>query len=172
MSGPAVLKLSAVAADYLNQKNYHFDFEVEWMGNAAAFIAQQRKQSANKQVNLSKPEDFSRRFWAYLLDRAGISKQQNWADLNKQQLMKLEEVLEKDLYHAKGKTTFKEEFVTSGGVELNEIDMKTMESKLVPGLYFAGEVVNVDGLTGGFNFQSAWTTAWLAANAAALASKK
>ncbi|MAY83096.1 MAG: aminoacetone oxidase family FAD-binding enzyme [Flavobacteriales bacterium] len=165
MSGPAVLKLSARAADYLHSKNYKFKFEVEWLPNAGDFINEQRKHAANKQVNLLKPEEFSKRFWAYLLDRAGIAEKLNWADLNKQQLMKLEEVLEKDLYHAEGKTTFKEEFVTCGGVDLKGIDMKTMESKKVKGLYFAGEVINVDGLTGGFNFQAAWTTGFIAASA-------
>ena len=167
MSGPAVLKLSAVAADFLHAKNYKFDYEVEWMANAADYIQTQREQSANKQVNLSKPSDFSKRFWAYLLDRARVPEKLNWADLNKQQLLDLQQVIEKDFYQAAGKTTFKEEFVTCGGVNLKEIDMKSMESKLVPGLYFAGEVINVDGLTGGFNFQAAWTTAWLAAIAIA-----
>jgi predicted Rossmann fold flavoprotein len=163
MSGPAVLKLSAVAADYLHRQNYQFDYEVEWLGNAADFIDRQRKQVANKQVNLSKPEEFSKRFWAYLLDRAKVSPKLNWADLNKQQLLDLEQTLERDTYQAAGKTTFKEEFVTCGGVDLKEIDMKTMESKVLNGLYFAGEVINVDGLTGGFNFQAAWTTSYLAA---------
>jgi len=167
MSGPAVLKLSAQAADFLHQKQYHFEYEVEWLPNAAEFIQSQRRESANKQVKLSKPEEFSKRFWSYLLDRASVSEELNWADLNKQQLADLEALLEKDHYQANGKTTFKEEFVTCGGVDLKEIEMKSMESKLIDGLYFAGEVVNVDGLTGGFNFQAAWTTAWLAARAIA-----
>ena len=163
MSGPAILKLSAVAADYLHSREYKFDYEVEWMANAEEYIQIQRKESANIQIHLFKPEGFSKRFWTYLLNKVGISEKLNWADLNKQQLIELESVLEKDLYHADGKTTFKEEFVTCGGVDLKEIDMKTMESKVVDGLYFAGEVINVDGLTGGFNFQAAWTTSYLAA---------
>lgn len=165
MSGPAVLKLSARAAEYLNDCNYQFQFEVEWMPNAESYIQQQREQSSAKKVALVKPEAFSKRFWNYLLERVGITPDLNWADLNKEQLKDLEEAIERDLYQASGKTTFKEEFVSAGGVELKEIDMKRMESKLIPNLYFCGEVINVDGYTGGFNFQAAWTTAWLAAKA-------
>jgi hypothetical protein len=163
MSGPAVLKLSARAADFLNKKNYQFDYTVEWLANAGDFIGHHRRQSSNKKVALTRPEEFSKRFWTYLLDRAEIKENSNWADLNKKQLLQLEHVLDADQYQANGKTTFKEEFVTAGGVELRELDMKTMESKIIPGLFFCGEVINVDGLTGGFNFQAAWTTAWLAA---------
>ncbi len=163
MSGPAILKLSARAADYLHKKNYQFEFEVEWLSNAAAFIQEQRKNAANKKVGMIKPQEFSKRFWQYLLDRANISQELNWADLKKEQLLNLQQCLEADRYQANGKTTFKEEFVTAGGIDLKEIHMKSMESKIVPNLFFCGEVINVDGLTGGFNFQAAWTTAWLAA---------
>ncbi|MEQ8910005.1 MAG: NAD(P)/FAD-dependent oxidoreductase [Vicingaceae bacterium] len=163
MSGPAILKLSAKGAKYLHEKNYQFDFEVCWFDQAEAFIQLQRTDQAASKVRQSKPQDMSKRFWEYLLDRAKITPTQNWADLDKSQLQRLAEVLLRDRYSANGKTTFKEEFVTCGGVDLKEIEMKSMESKLIDGLYFCGEVVNVDALTGGFNFQAAWTTAWLAA---------
>jgi len=164
MSGPAILKLSARAAQFLHEKNYNFEFEVEWLSSGENFIEDARRSYANKRVSLVKPEEFSKRFWSYLLERANIREDQNWADLNKQQLVDLQSILTSDRYQAEGKTTFKEEFVTAGGVDLKEIKMKSMESKLLPNLFFCGEVINVDGLTGGFNFQAAWTTAWLAAN--------
>lgn len=163
MSGPAILKLSSLAANFLHQKNYQFVFEVEWMSNAANFIENKRKNAANKRVNVSGADVFSKRFWSYLLERAELPEEVNWADLKKSQLEKLIQVLERDTYHAQGKTTFKEEFVSCGGVNLKEMDMKSMQSKIVSGLYFCGEVMNVDGLTGGFNFQAAWTTSWIAA---------
>lgn len=164
MSGPAILKLSAKGAKYLHKQNYQFNIEVSWLENAEEFILENRKQASSYKIGQKKPEAFSKRFWEYLIKRANISNNLNWADLNKTDIKRLIKVLENDLYQANGKTTFKEEFVTCGGVELKEIEMKTMESKIVKGLYFCGEVVNIDALTGGFNFQAAWTTAWLAAN--------
>ena len=105
-----------------------------------------------------------KRLWYFLLDKAGISESLRWADLSKKQLNDLVGLLTRDRYAVAGKTTFKEEFVTCGGVALEEIDLKTMESKKLPGLFFAGEVLDIDGVTGGFNFQAAWTGGWLAAN--------
>ena len=163
MSGPAVLKLSSKAAKWLNEKNYQFEFEVEWMDSAMELINQNRKEKASTSVVKSKPSDMPQRLWLYLMGRAEIDATINWADLTKYQLQKLEQVLSEDLYHANGKTTFKEEFVSCGGVNLKEVDFRTMESKIHPNLYFAGEVLNIDALTGGFNFQAAWTTAFLAA---------
>jgi predicted Rossmann fold flavoprotein len=163
MSGPAILKLSAKGAHFLHQKQYEFDFEVTWFDQAQSMIEHHRKFSAAQTVQSTKPTDFTKRFWFYLLERARIIQEKNWADLTAQEMERLAMTLENDLYHAKGKTTFKEEFVTCGGVDLKEINTKTMESKLLPGLFFCGEVMNVDALTGGFNFQAAWTTAWLAA---------
>lgn len=164
MSGPAILKLSSRGAHFLHQKNYEFDYEICWMTNAKEFIHIQRKKASALNVASAKPEEFTKRFWHYLVERAQIQNTQNWADLTTKQMECLVQILENDLYHAKGKTTFKEEFVTCGGVDLKELNPKSMESKLVSGLYFCGEVMNVDALTGGFNFQAAWTTAWLAAN--------
>jgi predicted Rossmann fold flavoprotein len=163
MSGPAILKLSSQAAVYLNHKNYQFSFEVSWLDQASAFIEEQRKVHASKQLKNAKIEDMPQRFWLYLLDRAKVDAQMNWADLSKKQMEQLQEVMSKDSYQANGKTTFKEEFVSCGGVELKEVDFKSMQSKLHPNVYFCGEVLNIDALTGGFNFQAAWSTAYLAA---------
>lgn len=163
MSGPAILKLSAKAATFLHGCNYDFRFKVAWTEEASNLILSMRRDAPRQKLGQTKVDGFTRRFWNYLLERSGISPHLNWADLNRMQMDRLAEVLEKDSYRARGKTTFKEEFVTCGGVVLEEIDMKRMESKLIPNLYFCGEVVNVDAYTGGFNFQAAWTTAWLAA---------
>ena len=113
----------------------------------------------------SKITEMPQRLWAYLLERAGISESANWADLNKAKIDALEQVLRHDVYAANGKTTFKEEFVTCGGIDLKEINLKRMESKKVEGLHFCGEVMNVDAVTGGFNFQAAWTSAFLVSEA-------
>ena len=100
--------------------------------------------------------------WGFLLEKVGIDPDLVWHELSKKSRNKLINVLLNDVYEVKGKTTFKEEFVTCGGVKLSDIDMKTMQSKTCPGLYFAGEVLDIDGITGGFNFQSAWTTGYIA----------
>lgn len=107
--------------------------------------------------------DIPKRLWEYLVSKAEIQSLKPWNELSKKQVNTLVQVLYHDVYHMKGKTTFKDEFVTAGGVNLKEIDFKTMESKLVTGLFFCGEVINIDGITGGFNFQNAWSTAWIAA---------
>ena len=102
------------------------------------------------------------RLWAYLLDKADLSPRKKWSEVGKKGLNKLTELLTNDIYQVSGKTTFKEEFVTCGGVSLQDIDMKTMQSKVVPGLYFTGEVMDIDAITGGYNFQGAWTTGYIA----------
>ena len=107
------------------------------------------------------------RFWEYLLKTAEIKEDCRWTDLPAKEQNKLLKVICTNTLQVKGKTTFKEEFVTAGGIQLNEIDANTMQSKIVPNLFFAGEVINVDGITGGFNFQNAWTTGWVAAKAIA-----
>ncbi|MBL1145104.1 MAG: NAD(P)/FAD-dependent oxidoreductase [Bacteroidetes bacterium] len=160
MSGPAILKLSARAAIELYQKSYQFKFQISWLENTEDFLADVRKNQAAKKLINTKPAEFPNRFWQYLLDRAEVYSGKNWGDLSKNELDRIESCLTKDIYEANGKTTFKEEFVTAGGIDLKEINMKTMESKLVDGLFFCGEVMNVDALTGGFNFQAAWTSAW------------
>lgn len=163
MSGPAILKLSAMAARYLFEHNYEFQYAVEWMEEATAFIDQKRNENAVQSLERGRPDGYSKRFWHYLLERSELSPQLNWADLSRAQMQRLAAVLGEDKYHAKGKTTFKEEFVSCGGIVLDEIEMKRMESKKVSNLYCCGEVLDIDAFTGGFNFQAAWTTAWLAA---------
>ncbi|MEQ8623906.1 MAG: NAD(P)/FAD-dependent oxidoreductase [Vicingaceae bacterium] len=167
MSGPAILKLSAKAAKWLYDKSYQFEFELSWLDDAEKFISVNRQYSPSTKVQKKKPEQMPQRLWNYLLSRAGLDQSVNWADLNKRQMESLVKVLEADIYQANGKTTFKEEFVTCGGVDLKEINMKTMESKAIKDLYFCGEVMNVDAVTGGFNFQAAWTSGFLVAESIA-----
>lgn len=172
MSGPAVLKLSSWAARWLHEKNYEFEFKINWL---PSFNEEDLKSTFEKWKQLHGAKkitnhfDFSipKKLQAYLLHKAGISEDSKWADINKQQLNKLTEILLSDTYHSKGKTTFKQEFVSCGGVKLSEVNFKTMESKNIPGLYFAGEVLDIDALTGGFNFQAAWTTGFIAAQSIA-----
>ena len=161
MSGPGILKLSAKAAQLLFNQSYQFNYEVEWMPNAEELVADLRRSKASAQLANTKIESFPNRFWMYLLTKGNIDSKKRWADLNKLEIEKLIQLLSKDDYTANGKTTFKEEFVTAGGVSLNDINVKTMESKKIPGIYFAGEVMDIDGITGGFNFQAAWTTAFI-----------
>ena len=106
-----------------------------------------------------------KRLWEFLCNKAGIEERKPWSDLSNKQINKLTELVYACPFNIKGKTTFKEEFVTCGGVALDEVDLQTMQSKKVPGVFFAGEALNIDGETGGFNFQSAWSTAWVAAQA-------
>ena len=168
VSGPAVLKLSSWAARLLNEKNYEFDFMVNWIPSYGddslkeLFNSYKQKFGSKKVMNQFEL-DIPKKLKHFLLQKAGISSDLKWADVNKKQLNKLIQLLTADIYHSKGKTTFKQEFVSCGGVKLNEINFKTMESKLVSNLYFAGEVLDIDALTGGFNFQNAWTTSWIAA---------
>lgn len=165
MSGPGILKLSAKAAKLLFEKSYQFDFEIEWHSNAENLIESYREGRPKIKLQNSKVEGFPNRFWDYLLKKANVDADKRWADLNKRELESLYQVLSADDYTANGKTTFKEEFVTCGGVQLAEVNMKTMESKLISELFFSGEVLNVDGYTGGFNFQAAWTGGFLVAEA-------
>ncbi|MDP5339405.1 MAG: NAD(P)/FAD-dependent oxidoreductase, partial [Nodularia sp. (in: cyanobacteria)] len=109
--------------------------------------------------------DLPHRLWQYIVDRASITTEDRWAELPKQKLNQLVQELTQGEYLITQKGVFKEEFVTCGGVNLKEVNFQTMESKLIPGLYFAGEILDIDGITGGFNFQSAWTTSYLAGNA-------
>ncbi|MCB0396118.1 MAG: NAD(P)/FAD-dependent oxidoreductase [Flavobacteriales bacterium] len=167
VSGPAVLKLSAWAARWLNEQNYHFKFLVDWLPDTSEEMLTghlMKSKDMPGAVTASKvfPPGLPKRLQAYLLDKSGIDANRRWAEIGKKQVRELVRILKHDEYEASGKTTFKEEFVQCGGVTLKEVDMTTMESKLVPGLYFAGEVLDIDGVTGGFNFQAAWTTGFLA----------
>jgi predicted Rossmann fold flavoprotein len=168
LSGPAVIKLSAWAAEYLHQVNYHFDVIVSWIGAAkeeeSSSALRTYKKDRAKQKIINNPGFFlPQRLWQRLCELSGIEESKVWGELPQRNLNRLLEYLIRCPFHISGKTTFKEEFVTCGGVSLTEIDSKTMESKLIEDLYFAGEVLNIDGETGGFNFQAAWTTAYLAA---------
>ena len=166
LSGPAVLKLSAFAAYDFHKLNYQTDISINWTGN---FNEEELKEELSLQLGskaliLNTPLfEIPKRLWEYLILRAEIATNKPWLELGKKQLNKLAQVLCHDVYMMHGKTTFKEEFVTSGGINLKEVNFKTMESKLVPHLFFCGEVLNIDGITGGFNFQNAWSTAWIAA---------
>jgi|SRR5690554_747221 len=167
MSGPAILKLSSKAAKLLCKMDYQFEFEVEWINDPAAFINKCRKDSAAQNIDKTQPYLMPQRLWLYLLKRAKVDGSLNWADLKKEAMESLGKTLGNDLYFANGKTTFKSEFVSCGGIYLKEIDFRNMESKLHSNLYFAGEVLDIDALTGGFNFQAAWTTAYIAAESIA-----
>ncbi len=167
-SGPAILKLSAWGARELAISNWQFTILVNWIpdfneNSLRENLQQLRfKLAAQKMANRN-PFGLPNRLWEFLLKRSGIPETMRWADLPAKEQNKLIKNLCAGEYAVKGKTTFKEEFVTAGGIALNEIDHNTMQSKIQPGLFFAGEIINVDGITGGYNFQNAWTTGWIAA---------
>jgi len=167
MSGPAVLKLSSLAARILHEKSYEFTAQINWINipNQNAIIAELNDiiaEHSQKMLSSVKPFSLPQRLWLYLLKRSEMPINKRWGELGKKGQNKLTTTLSNDIYQVKGKTTFKEEFVTCGGVSLESIDMKTMQSRACPNLYFAGEVMNIDGITGGFNFQAAWTTGFIA----------
>ncbi len=166
LSGPAVLKLSAFAAYDFFKLNYQAGISVNWTGtlNEEALKEELSLQLGSKALIVNTPLfEIPKRLWEYLVLRSDIPLSKPWIELGKKQMNKLAQVLCNDVYDMHGKTTFKEEFVTSGGINLKEVNFKTMESKKVPHLFFCGEVLNIDGITGGFNFQNAWSTAWIAA---------
>lgn len=168
LSGPAVLKLSAKGARELAERNYHFTVTVNWLpGQQDQALSLQlreiRQELAGQKISLRNPFNLPQRLWELLLELSGISNEMRWADLPAKAQNKLVNNLVQCMFDVKGKTTFKEEFVTAGGISLQQIDVNTMQSKLVPGLYFAGEIMDVDGVTGGFNFQHAWTSGFIAA---------
>jgi len=168
MSGPAILKLSSLAAIELNKKAYSFKIQINWLNeknNDIVLASLQNKAQANPNKNLAnvKPIQVPERLWLYLLEKGGFPQSKKWGELGKKGLYKLVHLLSNDMYSVEGKTTFKEEFVTCGGVSLESINNKTMESKFVKNLYFVGEVLDIDGITGGYNFQAAWTTGYIAA---------
>ena len=168
MSGPAILKLSAWGAQLLNEHNYNFTIRVNWLPDdhkeaVLSQLVQIKGLEARKTVLRTKAFDIPRRLWTNLVRASDISADEKWADVTKERLQRLTEQLTNGSFSVSGKSTFKEEFVTAGGVQLSEIDFKSMESKLIANLYFAGEVIDVDAITGGFNFQNAWTTGYIAA---------
>ncbi|MGB0375233.1 MAG: NAD(P)/FAD-dependent oxidoreductase [Opitutales bacterium] len=172
MSGPAILKLSAWEARKLQEKNYHFDFSINWLAHMTKnsiieALEKQRIENGKRTLKNTILFDFPRRLWESLLDYANISPDTTWSQLSKSSSETLIQELTQGLYQAQGKTTNKDEFVTCGGVKRREINFKRMESKLVPNLHFAGECIDLDGITGGFNFQAAWTTGRIAGMAMA-----
>ncbi|RTY86220.1 NAD(P)/FAD-dependent oxidoreductase [Flavobacterium sp. GT3R68] len=170
MSGPAILKLSAWGARILYEKNYQFTIFVNWLNDVDAEDAEKilkelKQEHSKKAVSKKSPFDFPNRLWESLVLASGIESETKWADLSKIQLQNLSSQLTNASFQVNGKSTFKEEFVTAGGIDLKEINFKTMQSKLHENLYFAGEIVNIDAITGGFNFQNAWTSGFILANA-------
>jgi predicted Rossmann fold flavoprotein len=170
MSGPAILKLSAWGSKILNNLNYKFLIKVNWLPEyheAAVFhfLMELKEVEAKKTILRTKALAIPRRLWTNLVRYCGIPEDLKWSDATKLQLQNLADQLTGGLFQVDGKSTFKEEFVTAGGVVLKEINFKTFESKLNPNLFFAGEVINVDAITGGFNFQNAWTSGYIAAQA-------
>jgi len=172
MSGPAVLKLSAWGARELAAQDYQTDISVNWSGSVTfdkieTELRALKQSHGKKQIRNLRPSSVPQRLWSRLLVAAGISLDSRWADLNKVQLQALRDQLSNANFKVTGKSTFKEEFVTSGGVDLREIDFRKFESTIVSGLYLAGEVLDIDAITGGFNFQAAWTGGYLAGKAMA-----
>ncbi|NBP69054.1 MAG: NAD(P)/FAD-dependent oxidoreductase [Cytophagia bacterium] len=168
LSGPAVIKLSAWAAEYLHAEQYKFNVLVSWIGekkedDLRADLLSYKTKYPKQRVAGNPLFELPQRLWTKLCDLAEIEEGKIWAELSLKAMNKLLENIMRCRFEIKGKTTFKEEFVTCGGVPMEEIDLNTMESKIVSNLFFAGEVLNIDGETGGFNFQGAWTTAYVAA---------
>jgi len=165
MSAPAILKLSAFGAVELAKFNYNFKIEVNFIrldfDTCIDKLKEFKLEFAKKSVINSTQFDLPKRLWKQLVLASNISETVRWADINKHQLEDLVKQLTEAIFEVTGKSTFKEEFVTAGGVDLKEVNFKTFESKRIPNLYFAGEVINVDAVTGGFNFQNAWTGAYI-----------
>jgi len=167
MSGPAVLKLSSFGARELADLNYEFKVQVNWTGiqnhdEVHEDLMSLEKIHGGKMLVNMRPFALPERLWLYLLNRADLDGNKPMRELGRKNRNKLVNAMTNDVYEVKGKTTFKEEFVTCGGVSWVSVNPKTMESRVLPGLYFSGEVLDVDGVTGGFNFQAAWTTGFVA----------
>jgi hypothetical protein len=167
MSGPSILKLSSIGAKVLNDLNYDFNVQINWTNLSNNLLILELLQSTinknpNKKVSSTRLFNLPERLWSHLLVKSSIKSELKWNELGKKSINKLLDVLANDIYHVKGKTTFKEEFVTCGGVSLESIDFNTMGSKSINNLFFAGEVLDIDAITGGYNFQAAWTTGFIA----------
>ena len=174
LSGPAILKLSAWGARALHDRAYRFVLTVAWTGglarpDVAAGLGRGAREHPRKQVASWNPFGLPQRLWERLVAAAGVPAERPWSGVSRAGAEALARQLAAGEFAVDGKSLFKEEFVTCGGVRLREVDFRTMESRLHPGLHFAGEVLDIDGLTGGFNLQSAWTTGWLAGRAMAAA---
>lgn len=170
LSGPAILKLSAWGARQLHAARYQATLQVDWLPHQSPERIRQhlrdaREQSPKRAIASTPLFSLPRRLWLYLTERAGISPTHRWANLSRQQTHQLVSGLTQSTFTIRGKGVFKDEFVTCGGVCLDEVNFKSLESRCCPGLHLAGEILDIDGITGGFNFQSAWTTGWLAGQA-------
>jgi predicted Rossmann fold flavoprotein len=174
MSGPAILKLSAWGARQLYGIDYQFVIRVNWIGQYNVeelknILTLDIKAKYLKKLIAKTPQyQISSRLWLRFLEAANITENMIWADISKKQIQNLAEQLVQGSYAVKGKSTFKEEFVTAGGVKRDEVNFKTFESKLLPNLFFAGEILDIDAITGGFNFQAAWTGGWIAGQTMAM----
>ena len=171
-SGPAVLKLSAWGARFLHDRQYRAILRVDWLPEHSDedlkhLLMNYRKEYPSRLVASESPCALPKNLWKALLDMAGIPRELRWSIFSKQHLQQIVQKLHSSTFQIDGKSTYKDEFVTCGGVKLQEVNFKTMESRICPGLHFAGEVLDIDGITGGFNFQNAWTTSWLAGRAMA-----
>jgi len=167
MSGPAILKLSAFGARLANESNYNFKVAVNWCNTTNteavnAHLKELANENKNKIVQNVKPYGLSERLWLFLLDKCDIPQTKKWSELGKKGINKLSNILTNDDYQVEGVSKFRDEFVTCGGVSIKNIDTKTMQSKVVDNLYFAGEVLDIDAITGGYNLQAAWTTGYVA----------
>lgn len=170
VSGPATLKLSSQGAMWMHQQNYRFNLSINWLHTlsqqqAHNLLGTFAQQQAAKQIGTLAPQALPSRLWHHLIEKGKLAPTKRWNELGKKDLNRLVNLLTNDTYMVSGKGTFKEEFVTCGGVALNELHPNTLESKFHPGLFFAGEVLNIDAITGGFNLQAAWTTGYVAAQA-------
>lgn len=170
VSGPAILRLSAWGARILHKKEYHFELVINFLPQYtkdSLIIELKKLKSELKQKQVSKNSLFNlpKRFWEQIVLELGFSENQTWNQASDIQIQNLAQELTEGVYTVHGKSTNKDEFVTCGGITLKDVNFKTMESKICPGLYFAGEVLDIDGITGGFNFQAAWTESWIAGNA-------
>lgn len=167
ISGPSVLKLSAIAARHLNSVAYNFPVEISWLNKSAKQIHEELKSltltQPKKNIISHNPFQLPSRLWKYLCEKAGVRPFQNWAESGKKTYVALIQVLSADTYKVLGKSTYKDEFVSAGGLDLDEINESSYEHSRIKNLYFAGEVLNIDGFTGGFNFQAAWTSGYLVA---------
>lgn len=167
MSGPAILKLSAFGARILNDKGYHFKVQVNWANErnnetVLNHLKERLSEHPKKFLANIHPYQLKERLWLHLLKKCALPEKKKWEELGKKGLNKLVTILTNDSYTVQGKTTFKEEFVTCGGISLDSIHHKTLESTICKNLYFAGEILDIDGITGGYNFQAAWTTGFVA----------
>jgi predicted Rossmann fold flavoprotein len=172
LSGPAILKLSAWGARILHDQQYRAQVIIDWLPDCREDDVRQTLQAIKsdqlrKYIGSSSPFGLPSRLWLSLIGACGLDADRRWTEVSKRHLAALIDQLKRGVYDVRGKGEFKEEFVTCGGVNLDEINFKTMESRVCSGLYFAGEILDIDGLTGGFNFQAAWTTGWLAGRAMA-----